>query len=71
MHLFYFLFTLNLFLSEGSKQEKGHVCVHHIPGTTATYEIDHSFVGGLFCLSPSEHDNEVLDDIPLIKVQTF
>eukprot|EP00928_Gymnodinium_smaydae_P070286 TRINITY_DN54159_c0_g1_i1.p1 TRINITY_DN54159_c0_g1~~TRINITY_DN54159_c0_g1_i1.p1 ORF type:complete len:617 (+),score=158.44 TRINITY_DN54159_c0_g1_i1:282-2132(+) len=40
-----------------------HECCHFIPGCTSTYLADMTWVGGVFCLAPTEDDHEVRDDI--------
>lgn len=44
-------------------EKLGHEACNFIPGCTSTYQVDCTWVGGVFCLAPSDSDMEVADDI--------
>jgi len=44
-------------------QRRGHDCCHFVPGCVSTYFGDSAWIGGVFCLAPSETDYELCDDI--------
>mmetsp|Transcript_65367 Transcript_65367/g.156286 ORF Transcript_65367/g.156286 Transcript_65367/m.156286 type:complete len:501 (+) Transcript_65367:81-1583(+) len=46
-----------------SRMKLGHDSCQFIPGCASTYTVDHTWVGGVFCLAPSDEDMEVRDDI--------
>lgn len=48
-------------------EKLGHEACNFIPGCTSTYQIDCTWVGGAFCLAPTEQDMEVLDEIDNIE----
>lgn len=48
-------------------QKYGHEACRFIPGCVSTYMVDAAWVGATFCLSPTDNDYEVRDDIYNIK----
>eukprot|EP00746_Dinoflagellata_sp_MGD_P006482 gnl/MRDRNA2_/MRDRNA2_112703_c0_seq1.p1 gnl/MRDRNA2_/MRDRNA2_112703_c0~~gnl/MRDRNA2_/MRDRNA2_112703_c0_seq1.p1 ORF type:complete len:576 (+),score=119.25 gnl/MRDRNA2_/MRDRNA2_112703_c0_seq1:108-1835(+) len=50
-------------LVANAMEKLGHEACNFIPGCTSTYQVDCTWVGGVFCLAPSDSDMEVADDI--------
>jgi len=50
-------------LVSNGMEKLGHEACHFIPGCTSTYQVDCTWVGGVFCLAPTDSDMEVAEDI--------
>jgi len=50
-------------LEKNGLQKYGHDSCHFIPGCASTYMADSAWVGGVFCLAPTDTDCELRDDV--------
>eukprot|EP00932_Pfiesteria_piscicida_P012360 SRR837773.2372.p2 GENE.SRR837773.2372~~SRR837773.2372.p2 ORF type:complete len:419 (-),score=78.01 SRR837773.2372:3-1238(-) len=54
-------------LEKNGLLQYGHDCCFFIPGCVSTYMADCAWMGGVFCLAPTDQDFEVRDDIYTIQ----